>query len=112
MKDKDIMDIEVYQIKSNKWQIIKEEKNIILKLLAYKLSSWADDTYLKVIINKETKLKNIIIEWNCADLVFETHKTFFKFDNELLLYHHKKHNNNDYGRILLQYPKLRMEFLN
>ena len=33
--------------------------------------------------NKETKLKNIIIEWNCADLVFETHKTFFKFDNEL-----------------------------
>ena len=27
MKDKDIMDIEVYQIKSNKWQIIKEEKN-------------------------------------------------------------------------------------
>ena len=83
MKDKDIMDIEVYQIKSNKWQIINEEKNIILKLLAYKLSSWADDTYLKVIINKETKLKNIIIEWNCADLVFETHKTFFKFDNEL-----------------------------
>ena len=52
MKDKDIMDIEVYQIKSNKWQIINEEKNIILKLLAYKLSSWADDTYLKVIINK------------------------------------------------------------
>ena len=28
MKDKDIMDIEVYQIKSNKWQIINEEKNI------------------------------------------------------------------------------------
>ena len=63
MKDKDIMDIEVYQIKSNKWQIINEEKNIILKLLAYKLSSWADDTYLKVIINKETKLKNIIIQY-------------------------------------------------
>ena len=37
MKDKDIMDIEVYQIQSNKWQIIKEEKNIILNLLAYKL---------------------------------------------------------------------------
>lgn len=83
MKDKDIMDIEVYKIKNNEWQITEEEQNIVLKLLAYKLSSWADDTYLKVIINKKTKLKNIIIEWNSSDLVFETHKTFFKFDNEL-----------------------------
>lgn len=83
MKDKDIMDIEVYQIKNNDWQIIDEEKNIILKLPAYKLSSWVDDSYLKVVVEKESKIKNIIIEWNSSDLVFETHKTFFKFDNEL-----------------------------
>lgn len=83
MKDKDIMDIEVYQIKNNDWQISDEEKNIILKLPAYKLSSWVDDSFLKVIVEKESKKKNIIIEWNSSDLVFETHKTFFKFDNEL-----------------------------
>ncbi len=83
MKDKDIMDIEVYQIKNNDWQIIDEEKNIILKLPAYKLSSWVDDSYLKVVVEKESKIKNIIIEWNSSDLVFETHKTFLKFDNEL-----------------------------
>ena len=83
MKDKDIMDLEVYKIKNNDWQIINEGKNIILKLSAYKLSSWGDDSYLKIIIKKELKTKTIIIEWNSSDLVFETHKTFFKFDNEL-----------------------------
>lgn len=83
MKDKDIMDLEVYKIKNNDWQIINEGKNIILKLSAYKLSSWGDDSYLKIIIKKELKTKIIIIEWNSSDLVFETHKTFFKFDNEL-----------------------------
>ena len=55
MKDKDIMDLEVYKIKNNDWQIINEGKNIILKLSAYKLSSWGDDSYLKIIINKELK---------------------------------------------------------
>ena len=83
MKDKDIMDLEVYKIKNNDWQILNEGKNIILKLSAYKLSSWGDDSYLKIIIKKELKTKTIIIEWNSSDLVFETHKTFFKFDNEL-----------------------------
>ena len=83
MKDKDIMDLEVYKIKNNDWQIVNEGKNIILKLSAYKLSSWGDDSYLKIIIKKESKTKTIIIEWNSSDLVFETHKTFFKFDNEL-----------------------------
>ena len=83
MKDKDIMDLEVYKIKNNDWQIENEGKNIILKLSAYKLSSWGDDSYLKIIIKKELKTKIIIIEWNSSDLVFETHKTFFKFDNEL-----------------------------
>ena len=83
MKDKDIMDLEVYKIKNNDWQIVNEGKNIILKLSAYKLSSWGDDSYLKVIFKKELKTKTIIIEWNSSDLVFETHKTFFKFDDEL-----------------------------
>ena len=83
MKDKDIMDLEVYKIKNNDWQIVNEGKNIILKISAYKLSSWGDDSYLKIIIKKELKTKTIIIEWNSSDLVFETHKTFFKFDNEL-----------------------------
>ena len=83
MKDKDIMDLEVYKIKNNDWQIANEGKNIILKLSAYKLSSWGDDSYLKIIIKKELKTKTIIIEWNSSDLVFETHKTFFKFDSEL-----------------------------
>lgn len=83
MKDKDIMDLEVYKIKNNDWQIANEGKNIILKLSAYKLSSWGDDSYLKVIFKKELKTKTIIIEWNSSDLVFETHKTFFKFDDEL-----------------------------
>ena len=62
MKDKDIMDLEVYKIKNNDWQIINEGKNIILKLPAYKLSSWGDDSYLKVILKKELKTKIIIIE--------------------------------------------------
>lgn len=83
MKDKDIMDIEIYSIKNNDWQITDEEKNIVLKLPAYKLSSWVDDSYLKVMIEKESKKKNIIIEWNSSDLVFENHKIFFKFGNEL-----------------------------
>ena len=83
MKDKDIMDLEVYKIKNNDWQITNEEKNIILKLSAYKLSSWGDDSYLKIVIKKELKTKIITIEWNSSDLVFENHKTFFKFDDEL-----------------------------
>ena len=82
MKDKDIMDLEVYKIKNNDWQIVNEGKNIILKLLAYKLSSWTDSSYLNVVIEKESKTKHIIIEWNSSDLVFETHKTFFKFDSD------------------------------
>lgn len=83
MKDKDIMDMEVYKIKNNLWQISNQEKDIVLKLPSYKLSSWGDDSFLKVIINKDAKRKEIIIDWNSSDFVFENHKTFFKFDGEL-----------------------------
>lgn len=83
MKDKDIMDMEVYKIKNNLWQISNQEKDIVLKLPSYKLSSWGDDSFLKVIINKDAKRKEIIIDWNSSDFVFENHKTFFKFDREL-----------------------------
>lgn len=81
MDDKDIMDPNVYQLKNNDWEVIKTDEGIIYKLLAYKLSSWSEDTYLIIKINKEDK--EVIIDWNSADFVFENHKTFFRFDNDL-----------------------------
>ena len=83
MIDKDIMDSEVYKIKQNNWEIINNDNNIILKLLAYKLSTWGEDTYLIVNIDKKNNNKNIIINWNSADFVFNTHKLFCRFDNDL-----------------------------
>ncbi|WP_300756799.1 hypothetical protein [uncultured Brachyspira sp.] len=83
MDDKDIMDPNVYQIKKNDWEILEDDNYYIYKLLAYKLSSWSEDTYLIIKINKENKNKEIIIDWNSKDFVFAEHKTFFRFDNDL-----------------------------
>ena len=81
MDDKDIMDPNVYQLKNNDWEVIKTDECTIYKLLAYKLSSWSEDTYLIIKLNKEDK--EVIIDWNSADFVFEKHKMFFRFDNDL-----------------------------
>lgn len=83
MNDKDIMDPNVYQIKKNDWEVINTENEAIYKILAYKLSSWSENTYLIVKVNKENNYKSIIIDWNSKDFVFSTHKTFFRFDNDL-----------------------------
>ncbi|WP_297205967.1 hypothetical protein [uncultured Brachyspira sp.] len=83
MDDKDIMDPGVYQIKCNDWIIEDNGSTITYKLLAYKLSSWSEDTYLIVKINKENNSKEVIIDWNSKDFVFSTHKTFFRFDDNL-----------------------------
>ncbi|MEI0603749.1 hypothetical protein R4K55_05965 [Brachyspira alvinipulli] len=83
MDDKDIMDPRVYQIKGNEWEIIDSSNIITYRLLAYKLSSWSEDTYLTIKVNKENKNKEVIIDWNSKDFVFSTHKTFFRFDNDL-----------------------------
>lgn len=83
MDDKDIMDPNVYQIKENDWKVEESGNIITYKLLAYKLSSWSEDTYLVVKVNKENNSKEIIIDWNSKDFVFSTHKTFFRFDNDL-----------------------------
>ncbi|WP_295163626.1 hypothetical protein [uncultured Brachyspira sp.] len=83
MNDKDIMDPNVYQIKKNDWEVINTENEAIYKILAYKLSSWSENTYLIVKVNKKNNYKSIIIDWNSKDFVFSTHKTFFRFDNDL-----------------------------
>lgn len=83
MDDKDIMDPSVYQIKVNDWEIIDNDNTITYRLLAYKLSSWSEDTYLTIKVNKENNDKEVIIDWNSKDFVFSTHKTFFRFDEDL-----------------------------
>lgn len=83
MDDKDIMDPNVYKIKENDWIIEENDKTIIYKLLAYKLSSWGEDTYLVVKVNKENNSKEIIIDWNSKDFVFSEHKAFVRFDEDL-----------------------------
>ncbi|MDO6993470.1 hypothetical protein Q5M87_05540 [Brachyspira innocens] len=83
MDDKDIMDPSVYQIKQSDWEVLESDYYYIYKLLAYKLSSWSEDTYLIVKVNKENNNKEIIIDWNSKDFVFAQHKTFFRFDNDL-----------------------------
>ncbi|WP_028328541.1 hypothetical protein [Brachyspira alvinipulli] len=83
MDDKDIMDPSVYQIKGNEWEIIDSGNIITYRLLAYKLSSWSEDTYLTIKVNKENKNKEVIIDWNSKDFVFSTHKAFFRFDDDL-----------------------------
>ncbi|ADG70605.1 hypothetical protein [Brachyspira murdochii] len=83
MDDKDIMDPNVYQIKKNDWEVLEDDNYYIYKLLAYKLSSWSEDTYLIVKLNKVNNSKEIIIDWNSKDFVFAQHKTFFRFDNDL-----------------------------
>lgn len=81
MDDKDIMNPEIYEIKPDEWEVLEDDKNISYKLLAYKLSSWSEDTHLIVNINKENK--TIIINWNSKDFVFSSHKAFFRFDDDL-----------------------------
>ncbi|MEI0446897.1 hypothetical protein R4K89_06885 [Brachyspira intermedia] len=83
MDDKDIMDPNVYQIKENDWKVEESGNIITYKLLAYKLSSWSEDTYLVVKVNKENNSKEIIIDWNSKDFVFAEHKAFFRFDDDL-----------------------------
>ncbi|MEI0611177.1 hypothetical protein [Brachyspira pilosicoli] len=83
MDDKDIMNPEIYEIKPDEWDVVEDDKNISYRLLAYKLSSWSEDTYLIVNINKENKNKTIIINWNSKDFVFSSHKAFFRFDDDL-----------------------------
>ena len=61
MDDKDIMDPNVYQIKENDWKVEESGNIIIYKLLAYKLSSWSEDTYLIVKVNKKNNTKEIIL---------------------------------------------------
>ncbi len=73
MNDKDIMDPNVYQIKKNDWEVINTENEAIYKILAYKLSSWSENTYLIVKVNKKNNYKSIIIDWNSKDFVFSTH---------------------------------------
>ena len=83
MDDKDIMNPEIYEIKPDSWEVIEDDKNISYRLLAYKLSSWSEDTHLIINVNKENKNKTIIINWNSKDFVFASHKTFFRFDDDL-----------------------------
>ncbi|MEI0593278.1 hypothetical protein R4K52_07235 [Brachyspira pilosicoli] len=83
MDDKDIMNPEIYEIKPDEWEVVEDDKNIGYRLLAYKLSSWSEDTHLIVNINKESKNKTIIINWNSKDFVFPSHKAFFRFDDDL-----------------------------
>lgn len=83
MDDKDIMNPEIYEIKPDEWEVVEDDKNISYRILAYKLSSWSEDTHLIVSVNKENKSKTIIINWNSKDFVFSSHKAFFRFDDDL-----------------------------
>ena len=81
MDDKDIMNPEIYEIKPDNWEVIENDNNISYRLLAYKLSSWSEDTHLIINVNKENK--TVIINWNSKDFVFPSHKAFFRFDDDL-----------------------------
>jgi len=83
MKDKDIMSAEVYQIKNDEWQVMSDGDYITLRLPAYKLSSWSEDSYLTVIMNGDLTVKEIIVDWNSSDFTLHNHKTFFRFDDDL-----------------------------
>ena len=81
MDDKDIMNPEIYEIKPDNWEVLEDNESISYRLLAYKLSSWSEDTHLIVNVNKENK--TVIINWNSKDFVFPYHKAFFRFDDDL-----------------------------
>ena len=81
MDDKDIMNPEIYEIKPDEWEVLEDDESISYRLLAYKLSSWSEDTHLIVNVNKENK--TVIINWNSKDFVFPSHKAFFRFDDDL-----------------------------
>lgn len=81
MDDKDIMNPEIYEIKPDEWEVLEDNESISYRLLAYKLSSWSEDTHLIVNVNKENK--TVIINWNSKDFVFPSHKAFFRFDDDL-----------------------------
>lgn len=81
MDDKDIMNPEIYEIKPDNWEVLEDNESISYRLLAYKLSSWSEDTHLIVNVNKENK--TVIINWNSKDFVFPSHKAFFRFDDDL-----------------------------
>lgn len=81
MDDKDIMNPEIYEIKPDDWEVLEDNESISYRLLAYKLSSWSEDTHLIVNVNKENK--TVIINWNSKDFVFPSHKAFFRFDDDL-----------------------------
>ena len=81
MDDKDIMNPEIYEIKPDDWEVLEDDESISYRLLAYKLSSWSEDTHLIVNVNKENKI--VIINWNSKDFVFPSHKAFFRFDDDL-----------------------------
>ena len=81
MDDKDIMNPEIYEIKPDDWEVLEDDESISYRLLAYKLSSWSEDTHLIVNVNKENK--TVIINWNSKDFVFPSHKAFFRFDDDL-----------------------------
>ena len=81
MDDKDIMNPEIYEIKPDNWEVLEDNESISYRLLAYKLSSWSEDTHLIVNVNKENK--TVIINWNSKDCVFPSHKAFFRFDDDL-----------------------------
>ena len=46
MDDKDIMNPEIYEIKPDNWEVLEDDESISYRLLAYKLSSWSEDTHL------------------------------------------------------------------
>lgn len=81
MDDKDIMNPEIYEIKPDNWEVLEDDESISYRLLAYKLSSWSEDTHLIINVNKENK--TVIINWNSKDFVFPSHKAFFRFDDDL-----------------------------
>lgn len=81
MDDKDIMNPEIYEIKPDEWEVLEDNESISYRLLAYKLSSWSEDTHLIINVNKENK--TVIINWNSKDFVFPSHKAFFRFDDDL-----------------------------
>lgn len=81
MDDKDIMNPEIYEIKPDNWEVLEDNESISYRLLAYKLSSWSEDTHLIINVNKENK--TVIINWNSKDFVFPSHKAFFRFDDDL-----------------------------
>lgn len=86
MKDKDIMNPDIYEIKTSKWVITSidsasKDKIITFKLPSYRLSTWSEESYLIVeITNGKVDVR---IDWNSGDHVFDIHKVFFCFDSSL-----------------------------